>query len=180
MLSKGVTPENNAVVLIWQAFGPGDLAPEQTAEYFKLLGIPAPPISGQYFTPIYGAKPMPIPRTGDQDPNDPETQLMQAQDRPWSKIEFPAVAKWLQANRVPLQLAIEASHRPRYFSPLMGRLSGDTIPFALPLFLDAWRICISAGDRRDAQGWRRKVGRSVAGSALPATDWAGWFPKGQR
>ncbi len=175
MLSKGVTPENNAVVLIWQAFGPGDLAPEQTAEYFKLLGIPAPPISGRYFTPIYGAKPMPIPRTGDQDPNDPETQLMQAQERPWSKIEFPAVAKWLQANRVPLQLAIEASHRPRYFSPLMGRLSGDKIPFALPLFLDVREFAylletdatLKVGEGKLADAWQEalachRLGRLVS------------------
>src|SRR5439155_26704643 len=49
-LSQGITPENNANVLIWQALGPrpegGDPMPE---EYWKWLGIAAPPEEGEHF-----------------------------------------------------------------------------------------------------------------------------------
>src|SRR5271166_1220289 len=46
-LAKGVTPEKNANVLLWQALGP---TPEggngMPADYFKRLGIPEPPKRG--------------------------------------------------------------------------------------------------------------------------------------
>src|SRR6516225_2280245 len=49
-MGKGVTPENNANVLIWKAIGP---RPEGGAgmpvEFFKLMGIAAPPEKGDYF-----------------------------------------------------------------------------------------------------------------------------------
>ena len=41
-LSQGVTPENNAVVLLWQAIGPGSLTPQDSEQYFKLLGVAQP------------------------------------------------------------------------------------------------------------------------------------------
>src|SRR5262245_22238384 len=50
ILSKGVTPDNNANALLWKAWGPkpegGDGMP---AEYFKQLGIEEPPPDGEYF-----------------------------------------------------------------------------------------------------------------------------------
>jgi hypothetical protein len=49
-LGKGVTPQNNALALLWRVWGPtpnrGNRMP---AEYFKLLGIEEPPESGEYF-----------------------------------------------------------------------------------------------------------------------------------
>src|SRR5260370_4917753 len=49
-LSQGVTPENNANVLIWQALGPhmqGERRP--AADYFNRLGIETLPAQGDYF-----------------------------------------------------------------------------------------------------------------------------------
>jgi hypothetical protein len=51
--SEGVTPDNNAAVLLWQAIGPNigptefdkDLPPE----YFRLLGMDVPPKDGTYY-----------------------------------------------------------------------------------------------------------------------------------
>src|SRR5258708_4011326 len=42
-LSKGVTPENNANVLIWKAIGPHPDGVTMPAEFFKLMGMEAPP-----------------------------------------------------------------------------------------------------------------------------------------
>ena len=78
MASKGVTPDNNAAVLFWQAVGPSGFRAADVGEYFKLLGVPPPPATGSYFTPVsvYRIKPPPatLPPSG-MDPNDPDVQL---------------------------------------------------------------------------------------------------------
>src|ERR687897_1630693 len=54
ILSKGITPEKNANVLLWKALGP---TPEggsgMPAEFFKRLGIAEPPKEGDYFVGIF-------------------------------------------------------------------------------------------------------------------------------
>jgi len=137
-LSQGVTPESNAVVVLWQAIGPGSL-PQDAVQYAKLLGVAPPPPSGSYYRPVsaFRIKPPPVtlPPTG-IDPNDPDQQLEEAADRPWSKQEFPAVAAWLQANSNPLRLVREASGRPRYFNPLVGPDGTGLVTGQINLILD--------------------------------------------
>ncbi len=48
-LGKGITPENNANVLIWQVFGPHPEGATMPAEYFKWLGVEQPPEQGEYY-----------------------------------------------------------------------------------------------------------------------------------
>ena len=48
-MSQGVTPQNNANVLLWKALGPHPDGGTIPAEFFKWLGIPAPPERGDYF-----------------------------------------------------------------------------------------------------------------------------------
>src|SRR5262249_5120467 len=48
-LSQGVTPENNANVLLWQAIGPHPRGVTMPPEFFKMLGMEAPPEKGEYF-----------------------------------------------------------------------------------------------------------------------------------
>ena len=48
-LAKGVTPENNANVLIFQALGPHPEGGTMPPDYFRLLGVPQPPEAGEYF-----------------------------------------------------------------------------------------------------------------------------------
>jgi len=38
-MSEGVTPENNAAVLLQQAFGPNEIPKRLREEYFQQLGI---------------------------------------------------------------------------------------------------------------------------------------------
>lgn len=119
--SRGVTPDNNAAVLIWQAVGPSTVVRHHESEYFKLLKIDPPPVSGPYFRPVSAFRIKPLPPNlspGQPDPNNPQWQLYKASSRPWSKQEFPAVAAWLKANSASLQQARKASLRSQYFSPL--------------------------------------------------------------
>lgn len=116
----GVTPENNAVVLLVQAYGPSEIAPAERTRYFELLGMAPLPESGQYliddreFLLKQGEPEDGLPARLEQFGNDTGA----ATTRPWSDTEFPALAEFLKANDAPLQRVIEATRRERYFSPL--------------------------------------------------------------
>jgi len=117
MWARGVTPENNASVLLWQAMGPGKILPEERELFFRGLGIAPPPEDGQYFVPLEDIA---------EDPEDPddgqqlEEQLDRAVREPWSKNDMPAIARWLAANEKPLALVVEATKRPRRCDPHIG------------------------------------------------------------
>lgn len=49
---KGITVDNNAAVLLWQAWGWMDLEPKYIGPHFDELGIPIPPEDGDYLISI--------------------------------------------------------------------------------------------------------------------------------
>jgi len=143
--SQGVTSENNAVVLLWKATGPSEIPPQQREAYFKLLGIPPLAEKGDYFVKFEtfaAEKEAEAQRAAEQKavqaegPGEDEQdrngqaeekkplslwkQLGRARLRPWSKDEYPLLAEWLAANQRALAIVLEASTRPRYYSPLVG------------------------------------------------------------
>ncbi len=112
--SRGVTPENNAAAGLWKALGPKDIDEDIRAEYFRMLGTELPPEKGNYFVSLSDF-------AGQENLDDPfYDQHDAAMSRPWSKKQYPDVARWLRANRKPLKLAVEATRRPRYYSPLVA------------------------------------------------------------
>jgi hypothetical protein len=125
--SAGVTPENNAAVPFLRAVGPGEIRPEHREEYYRMLGIPPPPASGEYYITLekYAAclKPSekPTARAGVHKEAVLYDQEIQAMKRPWMAKEFPAIAGWLAANEKPLALLVEASKRPRRYDPLIAK-----------------------------------------------------------
>ena len=123
--SQGVTPENNAAVLFWKAMGPGTIDEKDRKKYFEMLGMQPLPEKGDYFID-YDAFLMKkqgerlssvVPPTDGCDPL--QDQYTTAQERLWSKEEFPEVYEWLAANEKPLALLIEASKRPRWYHPMI-------------------------------------------------------------
>jgi hypothetical protein len=135
-LGKGVTPEKNAVVLLWKALGPtpegGDGMPP---EFFKRLGISEPPRNGDYFISLNSymrnnLKLAPEAFMGVWD------KLDMTRKQPWDEKDYPQIAAWLKANEKPLTLVIEACNRPDYYNPLVshgdgkspGSLSGVLLP----------------------------------------------------
>jgi hypothetical protein len=115
-LGKGIAPDMNANVLLWQALGP---APEgdagMPAEFFQRLGMEKPPRDGAYLTGLWAylrdhtnLKPRAIEAAFD------------ATQRPWTAKDHPHSAAWLKANEAPLAVAVEATRRPLYFNPLIS------------------------------------------------------------
>ena len=133
-LSEGVTPENNAAVLFWQAVGPRLIQESLRQEYFQRLGMTPPPETGDYFVDYdtFVQRDMPA---GTADPNAyteaATKELEQAIAQPWSAQEFPRLAKWLTANEKPLTLLVEASKRPRRYDPILSQ-TGRMFDVLLP------------------------------------------------
>ncbi len=120
-LGKGVTPETNANVLIWQALGPTpDGHKRMPAKFFELMGMEEPPpTGGTYFI---GLNRFVRERLGLPDFEPPErfeAKLSAAARHPWSAEDYPRIDKWLKANEKPLALVVEASKRSDYFSPVV-------------------------------------------------------------
>ena len=113
--SKGVTPKNNAAVLLIKAAGP-DLLPEATREQVPaLLGISVLPEKGDYFISLhkytYASKGI-------------EEIFEIAQREFWSVKEYPQLAAWLKANDKPLELVVKATKRQRFYVPLIMASEG--------------------------------------------------------
>lgn len=136
ILSKGITPEKNANVLLWQALGPSpEGGPPMPAEFYRRLGIPEPPKGGAYFVGIqrYLTDHLKL----EQDEHAPiYDEQGWATQRPWPAKDYPRIAAWLQLNEKPLALAIEATKRPQYYNPLISRKTekdpGSLIGVLLP------------------------------------------------
>jgi hypothetical protein len=120
-LAKGITPEKNANALLWKALGP---TPEggsgQPAEYFKRLGIEAPPAKGDYI--VSSGTFMREHLKLDQKANEGFwDQQFRAGQRPWTEKDYPQIAAWLKINEKPLGIAVEATRRPQFYNPLVSR-----------------------------------------------------------
>ncbi len=120
-MEKGITPDKNACVLLWKAFGP---TPEggngMPPEFFKRLGIDEPPKEGKYFVSLGTI----VKEKLGLDQNEYEgvwTQQSWASNRPWAAKDYPYIGLWLTENEKPLAIAIEASKRTEYFNPLVSR-----------------------------------------------------------
>jgi len=125
--SDGITPGNNAVVLIWQALGPEPVDSTWRAEYFSLLGTPVPPTKGEYFVALdrfaqnNSSSDANVRGAGPRvDAEHMWRVAEQAVGHPWREASFPELAKWLAINKKPLALIVQASARPRWYTPVVG------------------------------------------------------------
>ena len=177
--SQGITPENNSVVLLFQAMGPKPDGTRQPDRFFQLLGIEPPPEEGTYYEELgrwWRRKGKPLPE-GAVNLNVVSDMQSTAQSRPWKPKEFPEIAEWLQDLDVPLQFAAEAASRTEYFSPLVppqGKEEGKLIEVLLPgvqlargfgrAFIT--RAMLRLGEGNDFAAWRdlfaaHRLGRLV-------------------
>jgi hypothetical protein len=141
---RDVTPQNNAAVLLWQALGPKSIPKDQRDKYFRMLGVEPLSEDGKYFVDITTVCEREQPNKN-SDLSDPSNMqffeaLMDQKDRasrrPWSKAEFPLIARWLDENREPLLKIVAGSRRERYCSPLRSRGDDENEELTAPGNLD--------------------------------------------
>jgi hypothetical protein len=174
-LSEGVTPANNANVLLWKAFGPHPEGTKMPPQFFKWLGIEAPPERGDYFVPLslYATQHLKgEPAIGQEQLSE---DLERAARRPWTAKDYPHIAAWLKANEKPLAVVLEATRRSHYFAPLVPTGSDGLISAPLPTLPPcrevarglAARALLRVGEGRHEEAWQdllacHRLGRLVA------------------
>ena len=118
--SEGVTPENNAVIPFWQAFGPKEIDKKDRQGYFQLLGIPELPEEGAYLVPFDEIFPLRKDwkqPTGELLADDAWAEYDRAMSGPWSKDECPLVAALLEEQR---ETVTDARRRSAAFTMLLA------------------------------------------------------------
>jgi len=121
-LRKGVTPANNANILLWKALGPHPSRRTMPAGFFQLMNMEAPPQAGEYFIDLsqFMKEHLKV------DPGKGEEELGLVLKGPWTETNYPRLAAWLKANEKPLGLIIKATKRSQYYSPLVApKMSKD-------------------------------------------------------
>jgi hypothetical protein len=117
VLGRGVTPKNNAVVLLWEALGPtpqrGNPLP---LEYFEYLGIPRPTGSHEDFIGLYRFSGE-VLRLAERAMEQLDDQLNMLMSIPWKDKEAPELSAWLDRNEKALERVRQATDRPYYFNP---------------------------------------------------------------
>ncbi len=193
--SEGVTPENNAAVLIWQAMWPGELQQEHWLLICDALGMEKVPSTKEALLAPYDetvrdkiamelagrySEQASDQAAGNQPKEDYFSEAWQEQlrdrlaydlvgeagDRPWKSEQLPALARWVEQNQKPLDLLVEASKRPRYYSPSPNMLDGSDDMLIASLWLPCVqmirgttrtlpvRAMWNLGEGRTAEAWQ--------------------------
>lgn len=120
-LSVGVSPDNNAAVLIDRAFGPAATSPHLRVRYLERLGIEPLPVRGDYVVNHVAFAQQKLPGVPDVVEREVAIfdELRRAQQRPWTRDECPLAAEWLAVNEKPLELIEAATKRSNFYSPLV-------------------------------------------------------------
>jgi hypothetical protein len=122
--SKGVTPENNAAVALWQAAGPKGIDKHIRKQFFDMLGIAELPEEGDYLIAVQD-----LPEYKEQVEKNPKgdpavwedvcEQYRQATGKPWNAKDYPLWARVLEQNEKPLKILTDGLQRPKFYSPLV-------------------------------------------------------------
>jgi hypothetical protein len=182
-LSKGVTPDNNANVLLLKACGPqyDDVIIDVVIPpaYFKLLGIEPLPKDGPYFVSLMQHLKSKGKIGKDFKENEIFVLSLRLCAEPWTAKKYPDVAAWLTETDKPLSLVAEAVKRTRYYSPLVPEKSKENVPgiIVAPLHGAQYsramsrallaRAMLHLGEGRNDEAWQDlltclRLGRLVA------------------
>ncbi|HUT57173.1 MAG TPA: hypothetical protein VNA25_04795 [Phycisphaerae bacterium] len=145
-MSDGITPENNAAVLLIQALGPEMFQEQVRAESLQRLGNPSLGDPNRRFVSWKRwlearASPSGSQPGGSQKAKDWVERIELATTRPWSEASDPQMAEWLRHNAHALALVVEASRRERFYVPMVSGADPPNV-------LDA--IMVAFGDMRSA------------------------------
>ncbi|HZU34918.1 MAG TPA: sigma-70 family RNA polymerase sigma factor, partial [Gemmataceae bacterium] len=182
-ISKGITPETNANVLLWQALAPSPRDTPMPPGFFDWLKVPEPPKRGEYFIELPRYAHDVLKMTGKQF-DDFRKQRAWAAQRPWAEKDYPQVAAWLKANERPLAIVVAATKRLNYYNPLVSRKSGEEGWYGLqgaplPGVAECWRdvapalasrAMLHAGAGRMDEAWQdllacHRLGRLITRGA---------------
>lgn len=114
---EGITPENNALAILMQAFGPAPESALLSDDFFQRLGIARPPVEGEYVVTFTSLFKQSLPRLFQRAQH--RDLLDQVMTNPWTEQAAPLAAEWIKVNTKPLAWAHQAALRPRYYQPMV-------------------------------------------------------------
>jgi hypothetical protein len=125
--SQGVTPEINVTVPLLRALGPSEIGENVRAEFFKRLGMEPLPKKGAYFvdwfnySKQFSVEEWPaVPAGRHVDAREYFESLDdEARRRPWTKDDYPLLARWLSVHEKHIDQFVAASKRSRMYTPLL-------------------------------------------------------------
>lgn len=152
-MSEGVTPENNAGVLLIQAIGANRIPEAKQEAFFKALGTSVPshgePLLLHYTE--FVKQHLKQKQTHSEVKISPEPywdQQTQSMKRPWSRKEFPLVAEWLDVNTDTLKITLNACQSSRLFFPMIVMegeiLLGESLPLSVSDIRELARLLTSS------------------------------------
>ncbi|HEX4414866.1 MAG TPA: hypothetical protein VH107_14625, partial [Lacipirellulaceae bacterium] len=120
---QGVTPDNNAAVLLWRALWPHYLDPPQYDAMRTELGLNEIPANHDRLELLYSKENE--KRVNDwlrkqnlnPDVVNKDDAFIDRAQRPWMSQQLPPLADWLRTSQRPIDLLVEGSRRPRFYSP---------------------------------------------------------------
>lgn len=139
---EGVANENNGARLFWEAVGPGDMRPAEFDALCDDLDVSIDP-TGPFLVDVAGDEMVSqleewLAEQGAIDVSDdsPAESTVRApidgvanfKTRPWTDEQFPPLAAWVAENQRPLDLLVEASKKPKLFSPPPNALLDQRTP----------------------------------------------------
>lgn len=114
-MSKGVTPENNAAVLLLRALGPGLLPKDVRAETLKILKLQSLPDKGDYFVHLYNyAERHPDKLPGPQLTAAEQAELKKLEAEFWRRLRQPGKLPPPEAQKRLDELRTKAPGRRAY------------------------------------------------------------------
>jgi len=148
-LGRGVTPENNIAVTVWEAVGPEDLSPGIKSSYFKHLGMDPLPTDGDYYRSFYQRIEKLI-SLWEADPDITRSEIQMRREafdnqydfctsNPWTKDSSREMDLWLTAAEPFLNRIIQSTERrDHYYNPYIvsaadrAQPSSELISILLP------------------------------------------------
>jgi hypothetical protein len=129
---EGITNDNNAFVLLLNVLGPAENRLDIMHHLCDELGVPRIPAEGEYISG-YDALGPSSPNANGKPTNPLWNEFDQAQNRPWTTDEFPAIAELMGRNDRPLAIVAEAVQRPKYYRPMVRGNHPDALMFEMLL-----------------------------------------------
>lgn len=156
-LSEGVTPDNNAAVLLLEVMGSGVVEPEIREEVYALLGVPVPESTAGALESYSDFLSRQRPSLNEKERWNLHLETFhESYGEPWKRDQFPLVAQWLEKNEQAIDLIVEASDRSRLYFPVVQ--DNDDAGLSLSLELSSMtrdfarilpsRIMLSIGEGR--------------------------------
>lgn len=125
----GLTRENNGYVLLWQALGHAEGNAEWVQEMAEELGVEPLPIEGDYIVNIGQYAQRKKVAMGENTDLEEFAKLQnkifdqqgETAEKPWKAAEYPMMVEWIKLNEKPLKLVKQATEKPLYYRPYVGK-----------------------------------------------------------